>query len=122
MGSSFDLSGKVALVTGASGGLGLHFARTLSRAGAKVALAARRTDRLEANVAAIRDAGGEAVALADRCPHRFAPLSRGRVVDDTLECPYHGLRFGAHGHCVFNPHGDGRVPARAPPGSPRACG
>ena len=40
MADRFDLTGKVALVTGASGGLGLHFARTLAEAGAKVALAA----------------------------------------------------------------------------------
>src|SRR5689334_14121876 len=60
----FDLSGKVALVTGASGGLGLHFVRTLSGAGARVALAARRREQLEANVAEIAGAGGEAVAVA----------------------------------------------------------
>ncbi|MDQ0625455.1 aromatic ring-hydroxylating dioxygenase subunit alpha [Paraburkholderia graminis] len=68
---------------------------------------------LDEPVVLYRVAGGQAVALADRCPHRFAPLSRGRVVDGALECPYHGLRFGAEGRCVFNPHGDGRVPARA---------
>ena len=61
MSTGFDLGGKVALVTGASGGLGLHFAATLSRAGAKVALAARRKEQLEANVAAMT---GEAVAIA----------------------------------------------------------
>lgn len=62
MAASFDLSGKVALVTGASGGLGLHFAQTLAAAGAKVALAARRKEQLEANVATI---GGEnAIAVA----------------------------------------------------------
>ena len=44
--SPFDLEGKNALVTGASSGLGRHFAVTLARAGARVALAARRTDRL----------------------------------------------------------------------------
>ncbi len=43
----FDLSGKTALVTGASSGLGTHFARCLGEAGASVVLAARRTDRLE---------------------------------------------------------------------------
>jgi NAD(P)-dependent dehydrogenase (short-subunit alcohol dehydrogenase family) len=43
----FSLSNHVALVTGASSGLGRHFAMTLARAGAKVAIAARRTDRLE---------------------------------------------------------------------------
>ena len=42
-----DLSGEAAIVTGASGGLGRHFALVLARAGAKVALAARRLDRLE---------------------------------------------------------------------------
>ena len=51
-------------MTGASGGLGLHFARTLSCAGAKVALAARRREQLEANVASIASAGGEAMAVA----------------------------------------------------------
>lgn len=43
-----DLSGRVAFVTGASSGLGRHFALTLARAGARVAIAARRSDRLEA--------------------------------------------------------------------------
>ena len=42
----FDLSGKTALVTGASGGLGRHFAMTLAGAGATVVVAARRTDKL----------------------------------------------------------------------------
>ena len=42
----FDLSGKTALITGASSGLGTHFARCLGEAGASVVLAARRTDRL----------------------------------------------------------------------------
>lgn len=43
----FDLSGKTALVTGASSGIGSHFAGTLAKAGANVALAARRTARLK---------------------------------------------------------------------------
>jgi NAD(P)-dependent dehydrogenase (short-subunit alcohol dehydrogenase family) len=60
----FDLAGKAALVTGASGGLGLHFARTLAGAGAKVALAARRREALEANVAALGEGGATAVAVA----------------------------------------------------------
>src|SRR5688572_19331366 len=63
-GGSFGLSGRAALVTGASSGLGRHFAGVLARAGAKVALAARRTDGLEEVRAAITEAGGTAVAVA----------------------------------------------------------
>ena len=63
MAVNFDLSGKVALVTGASGGLGLHFAQTLAAAGAKVARAARRKDQLEANVATIGSDKAIAVAM-----------------------------------------------------------
>ena len=44
-------------------------------------------------------------AMVDTCPHRFAPLSRGRLVDGALQCNYHGLTFGAGGQCVHNPHG-----------------
>jgi NAD(P)-dependent dehydrogenase (short-subunit alcohol dehydrogenase family) len=62
--ASTDLSGQVALVTGASSGLGLRFAKVLASRGAKVALAARRLDRLEALAAEIRAAGGAAVAIA----------------------------------------------------------
>ena len=47
-----------------------------------------------------RDETGKPVALADRCPHRFAPLSRGKVSGGIIECPYHGLRFNAAGACV----------------------
>ena len=57
---TFDLNGRTALVTGASSGLGRHFARTLATHGAAVALAARRVERLEALASEIRDAGGAA--------------------------------------------------------------
>jgi len=60
----FDLSGRVALVTGASSGFGARWARLLAAAGAKVVLAARRVERLEAIVAEIHAAGGEAHAVA----------------------------------------------------------
>ncbi|WP_293676891.1 SDR family NAD(P)-dependent oxidoreductase [uncultured Phenylobacterium sp.] len=60
---SVDLSGQTALVTGASSGLGLRFAKVLAASGAKVALAARRLDRLEALAAEIKAAGGQAVAI-----------------------------------------------------------
>jgi phenylpropionate dioxygenase-like ring-hydroxylating dioxygenase large terminal subunit len=44
-------------------------------------------------------------ALLDRCPHRFAPLSRGRKQIDGVACGYHGLAFNAAGACIRNPHG-----------------
>ena len=58
-----DLTGRVALVTGASSGLGARFARVLAARGAKVALCARRIDRLEALATEIKAAGGEALAV-----------------------------------------------------------
>jgi len=61
---AFDLSGKVALVTGASSGFGNHFARVLAEAGAKVVVGARREDKLQALVAEIKASGDEALAVA----------------------------------------------------------
>jgi NAD(P)-dependent dehydrogenase (short-subunit alcohol dehydrogenase family) len=55
---SFDIAGQVVLVTGASSGIGEHFAEVLALAGAKVALAARRIDRLEELARRIEAAGG----------------------------------------------------------------
>ncbi|HDZ58306.1 MAG TPA: glucose 1-dehydrogenase [Pseudomonas xinjiangensis] len=59
----FDLHGKTALITGASSGLGAHFARVLAAAGARVVLAARRAERLEALVTDLRSQGQEALAV-----------------------------------------------------------
>src|SRR5579885_260119 len=59
----FDLTGKVALVTGASSGLGVRFAECLAENGAAVALVARRADRLAALRARIEKAGGRAAAI-----------------------------------------------------------
>jgi NAD(P)-dependent dehydrogenase (short-subunit alcohol dehydrogenase family) len=61
--SSSDLTGDVALVTGASSGLGRRFARTLAAAGASVVACARRVDRLDEVVGEITDAGGRAVGV-----------------------------------------------------------
>lgn len=60
-----------------------------------------------------RKADGSAVALHDRCPHRFAPLSMGRREGDDVVCPYHGLRFDCSGKCNHNPHGNGHIPVKA---------
>ena len=59
---------------------------------------------------------GSVVAFDDRCPHRHAPLSQGKLIEGALQCPYHGWSFDQAGQCV-------RIPAslaqesieRAPP-------
>mgnify|MGYP001081621347 CR=1 FL=1 len=63
MSLSVDLQDSTALVTGASSGLGNHFARVLARHGARVVVGARRRAPLETLVADIRAAGGEALAV-----------------------------------------------------------
>ena len=60
---SIDLSGRVAFITGASGGLGAQFAKTLSRAGAAVVLASRRVEKLKDLRAHIEGEGGDAHVL-----------------------------------------------------------
>lgn len=60
----FSLRGKTALVTGASSGLGRHFAGVLASTGARVVVAARRVDRLEALVGEIKSKGGQATAVS----------------------------------------------------------
>jgi NAD(P)-dependent dehydrogenase (short-subunit alcohol dehydrogenase family) len=59
----FRLDGKVAVVTGASSGLGVHFARALAQAGADVALGARREERLNGTRTVVEDAGRRAIAV-----------------------------------------------------------
>ena len=49
---------------------------------------------------------GSVTAISDTCPHRFAPLSRGKLMGDNVQCRYHGLTFGPDGRCVRNPQGD----------------
>lgn len=51
-----------------------------------------------------RDADGRVSVMDDRCPHRGAALSQGRVLDSTIECPFHGFRYDRSGRCT-------RVPA-----------
>ncbi|MFM0262870.1 Rieske 2Fe-2S domain-containing protein [Paraburkholderia sediminicola] len=62
-----------------------------------------------------RRQNGEVAAIADYCPHRFAPLHRGKQVGDIIQCGYHGLEFDAHGKCVRNPHEAGKLPNASVP-------
>ena len=70
----------------------------------------RRT-LLNEPVVFFRQEDGTPVALADKCAHRHAPLSEGKLVGDNIQCPYHGLEYDASGDCV-------RVPGQStiPPG------
>jgi len=54
-------------------------------------------------VCVFRDDQGQVHAIEDRCPHRLVRISHGRLVDGSVECPYHGWRFGADGRCVYIP-------------------
>ncbi|NWK97468.1 LysR family transcriptional regulator [Sphingobium lactosutens] len=58
---------------------------------------------LNEKVVLFRTRAGEALALEDRCPHRFAPLSVGRMTHEGIACGYHGMEFGRGGKCLNNP-------------------
>lgn len=59
-----------------------------------------------------RDADGKVGALEDRCCHRGAPLTHGEVVEEGLQCGYHGLTFDVNGTCVSVP-GQKNIPPQA---------
>ena len=59
-----------------------------------------------------RTEGGDPVALGNVCPHRFAPLSAGKLIGDDVQCGYHGFRFGTSGGCTRTPLIDGVIPAK----------
>ncbi len=61
-----------------------------------------------------RDANGKPAALEDRCQHRNAPLSCGKIVDGTVQCPYHGWRYDKSGRLVEIPYSNS-LPSTAIP-------
>jgi vanillate O-demethylase monooxygenase subunit len=63
-------------------------------------------------VVVFRTGDGAPAVLDNRCPHKSAPLSMGALVDGTIECPYHGLRYDTAGVCVHIP-GQPQIPAAA---------
>jgi vanillate O-demethylase monooxygenase subunit len=72
----------------------------------------RRRVILDEPVLLFRTVEGKPVALEDRCCHRQAPLSMGKLVGDIVQCPYHGLRFDTSGKCVRIPSQE-RIPPSA---------
>jgi len=67
---------------------------------------------LDNPVVLYRTSDNTVAALADRCCHRQAPLSAGLLVDDAVQCGYHGLRFDRNGTCIHVPS-QTRVPPEA---------
>src|SRR5262245_50594211 len=57
----------------------------------------------ERNFVLFRTASGAVGALEDRCAHRNAPLSEGRVCGEHLQCPYHGWEYGTDGRVAHVP-------------------
>lgn len=68
---------------------------------------------LEQVIMLFRGEDGSPKALSGICPHRFARLSAGKILNGAVECPYHGLQFGTDGQCVHNPRGSGTIPPNA---------
>jgi phenylpropionate dioxygenase-like ring-hydroxylating dioxygenase large terminal subunit len=61
---------------------------------------------LERPIVLYRGASGKVVALDDRCCHRAAPLSMGRIEGDDIRCMYHGMKFDPGGKCIQIPGQD----------------
>lgn len=79
-------------------------------------LARRIADR---PLALYRTEDGDAVALADACWHRLAPLSMGKVVGrDEIQCPYHGIRYNSAGRCTSMPAQESINPSATVPSFP----
>ena len=67
---------------------------------------------LDEPVLMYRKNDGTPVALLDRCAHKLAPLSMGRLVDDVVQCGYHGMEYDCTGQCVRVP-GQAKIPKTA---------
>jgi phenylpropionate dioxygenase-like ring-hydroxylating dioxygenase large terminal subunit len=73
---------------------------------------------LDQRVVLFRTEEGVLAALEDRCAHRWAPLSQGKLIGDEIACPYHGFRYNTRGACTHIPtqsHISPRVQVRAYP-------
>ena len=74
----------------------------------------QRVELLGVRLVAFRDDAGAAHVLSDTCVHRGGSLGKGKVVDNCVQCPYHGWQFNGEGKCVNIPSMEGKkVPGRA---------
>jgi phenylpropionate dioxygenase-like ring-hydroxylating dioxygenase large terminal subunit len=73
----------------------------------------QRVEIFEIPLVIWRDADGKVSALLDKCNHRNAPLSEGRIIDKCVVCPYHGWSYNSDGQCVEIPS-EGPNPVRIP--------
>ena len=73
----------------------------------------RRFELLGRPLALFLDARGAPAALEDRCCHRSARLSIGKVVDGLIACPYHGWQYQRDGQCMLMPQFPGRTPGES---------
>ena len=113
----FRLDGKVAIVTGASSGLGVAFAQALAEAGADVALGARRVDRLADTAELVEDAGRRALAVGTDVRR---PASCTTLVEATMERVRPRRRAGQQRRRSGPPcRPPARAPERVPPGHRR---
>jgi phenylpropionate dioxygenase-like ring-hydroxylating dioxygenase large terminal subunit len=75
-------------------------------------------ERLGRKIVLWRDGSGTFRAALDRCPHRGAAPSQGKVLDGEIQCPWHGFRFGPDGACTRMPceGSEARIPRGMGPG------
>ena len=58
---------------------------------------------LDEKIVMFRTSKGQVIAMEDRCPHRFLPLSMGKLIRDDIQCGYHGITYNCEGECVRIP-------------------
>ena len=68
------------------------------------------TTRMGENLVFWRDSTGKPVCLVDRCPHRGAAFSKGKLVGDQVQCPFHGFQFDPTGCCTLIPANGRKAP------------
>ena len=70
--------------------------------------------RMRERLVAWRTQSGQVTVMSEKCPHRGASLSAGKLVNDCLQCAFHGFEFDPNGNCILVPaNGKDSVPPKA---------